>query len=97
MQAQVQVQFTDQNRPAYVFAVQPRTDRAAEFERLREAHGSVFAFHGSAFENFHSILHNGFCNHMNRTKLFGHGTYLSQVMLQMLWNMTTMGMTMKTN
>ena len=36
------------------------------FEELRAAHGSFFAYHGSALENWHSIVSNGFCGHLNR-------------------------------
>ena len=44
---------------------------------MQNAHGEIIAYHGTALENFHSILRNGFLNHFNTTALFGEGTYLS--------------------
>eukprot|EP00051_Salpingoeca_urceolata_P011904 m.148043 g.148043 ORF g.148043 m.148043 type:complete len:167 (+) comp17304_c0_seq1:217-717(+) len=37
----------------------------------------MVAYHGSALENFYSIVRLGFCAHLNKTSLYGKGTYLS--------------------
>eukprot|EP00050_Salpingoeca_kvevrii_P014109 m.32683 g.32683 ORF g.32683 m.32683 type:complete len:368 (-) comp5562_c0_seq1:146-1249(-) len=50
---------------------------SSKFVGLRSQHGSFLAFHGSSFENFYSITRNGFYNHLNKTALFGEGTYFS--------------------
>lgn len=65
--------------PDHIFEFQPApgSKREADFAELGERHGSMLAYHGSALENFHSILMNGFLNHFNTTSLFGEGTYLS--------------------
>ena len=52
------------------------------FHDLRKLHGSEFAFHGSPFENWHSILRNGLYNASGtRFQLhgaaYGPGIYLS--------------------
>lgn len=53
-----------------------------EFTRLKEEHGTFFAFHGSGGENWHSILRNGLYN-ASGTKYqvngaaHGSGVYLS--------------------
>eukprot|EP01088_Endostelium_zonatum_P019373 TRINITY_DN6651_c0_g1_i1.p1 TRINITY_DN6651_c0_g1~~TRINITY_DN6651_c0_g1_i1.p1 ORF type:complete len:758 (-),score=164.01 TRINITY_DN6651_c0_g1_i1:35-2308(-) len=58
----------------------PEKQRA--FDLLKKQHGSVFAFHGSRVENWHSILRNGLKN-ASGTKLqvngaaYGSGIYLS--------------------
>ncbi|CAJ1409330.1 unnamed protein product [Effrenium voratum] len=58
-------------------------DKEARFNKLKEQFGTSFAFHGSASENWHSILRNGLKN-ASHTKLmtsgarFGPGIYLSQ-------------------
>lgn len=57
-------------------------EREARFRDLKAKHGSVFAFHGSAIENWHSILRRGLFN-ASGTKLmtagaaYGNGIYLS--------------------
>eukprot|EP00041_Stephanoeca_diplocostata_P020562 m.462966 g.462966 ORF g.462966 m.462966 type:complete len:365 (-) comp21606_c0_seq3:1128-2222(-) len=68
--------------PDYVFEVVRKNEidngkRTNSFEELRERYGSMIAYHGTALENFHSILFNGFLSHLNKTALFGSGTYLS--------------------
>eukprot|EP01134_Creolimax_fragrantissima_P000222 CFRG0222T1 len=47
------------------------------FESMKERYGYSTAYHGSAVENFFSILNSGFLGHMNTTSLYGEGTYLS--------------------
>lgn len=57
-------------------------EQEEEFAQLKEKHGSVFAFHGSRSENWHSILRQGLRN-ASGTKLqlngaaYGAGIYLS--------------------
>jgi len=52
------------------------------FRKLKKAHGSTFAFHGSSIENWHSILRKGLIN-ASGTKFqvngaaYGSGIYLS--------------------
>eukprot|EP00047_Mylnosiga_fluctuans_P011059 m.19405 g.19405 ORF g.19405 m.19405 type:complete len:295 (+) comp3436_c0_seq2:136-1020(+) len=64
-------------KPTHVFAISRSSASEEAFEQLKSAHGYEVAFHGTAFENVYSILHNGFCSHMNKTSLYGEGTYLS--------------------
>jgi len=58
----------------------PETENA--FRSLRKQHGSVFAFHGSSIENWHSIIRNGLKNasgtkfQVNGTA-YGSGIYMS--------------------
>eukprot|EP00051_Salpingoeca_urceolata_P011905 m.148051 g.148051 ORF g.148051 m.148051 type:complete len:377 (+) comp17304_c0_seq3:157-1287(+) len=47
------------------------------FDTLAPQHGTMVAYHGSALENFYSIVRLGFCAHLNKTSLYGKGTYLS--------------------
>jgi len=57
-------------------------EHEAKFRALRKKHGSTFAFHGSATENWHSILRTGLRN-ASGTKFqvngaaYGSGIYLS--------------------
>jgi hypothetical protein len=52
------------------------------FNNLKKKHGSVFGFHGSSIENWHSILRNGIKN-MSGTAgqlngaAYGNGVYIS--------------------
>ncbi|XP_071964908.1 protein mono-ADP-ribosyltransferase PARP16-like [Antedon mediterranea] len=64
-------------KPDYVFEVQYCTASEEKFNRLRQSKDLLYAYHGSRLENFYSILHNGLHSHMNKTSLFGEGTYLS--------------------
>lgn len=51
-------------KPDYVFEIVcPRKER---FVEAKNTYGSFFAFHGSKIENFHSILHNGLINCLNK-------------------------------
>eukprot|EP00040_Diaphanoeca_grandis_P000371 m.15237 g.15237 ORF g.15237 m.15237 type:complete len:390 (+) comp10492_c0_seq1:38-1207(+) len=65
--------------PDFIFEFKPQHDtkRDKDFEVLKEKHGVLTAYHGSALENFHSILTNGFLNQFNKTALYGEGTYFS--------------------
>lgn len=57
-------------------------DKEKIFQELKNKHGSIFAFHGSPFQNWHSILRNGLFN-ASGTKFqrngaaHGKGIYLS--------------------
>jgi poly [ADP-ribose] polymerase 6/8 len=57
-------------------------DREKRFQALKLQHGSVFAFHGSGSENWHSILRNGLKNcsntkYMTAGAAHGPGIYLA--------------------
>eukprot|EP00045_Choanoeca_perplexa_P000627 m.15225 g.15225 ORF g.15225 m.15225 type:complete len:317 (+) comp10433_c0_seq6:64-1014(+) len=47
------------------------------FEQAKATYGSLLAYHGSGTECWHSIIGHGFVGHLNRTSLYGKGTYLS--------------------
>eukprot|EP01060_Flectonema_neradi_P031943 TRINITY_DN4979_c2_g1_i2.p1 TRINITY_DN4979_c2_g1~~TRINITY_DN4979_c2_g1_i2.p1 ORF type:complete len:666 (+),score=126.41 TRINITY_DN4979_c2_g1_i2:72-2069(+) len=56
--------------------------KQAQFDALKKKHKSIFAFHGSALENWHSILRNGLYNasgteHQVNGAAYGSGIYLS--------------------
>lgn len=63
--------------PNYIFEVLPSESADEKFQALRQGRDLLYAYHGSRLENFHSILHNGLASHMNKTSIFGEGTYLS--------------------
>ncbi|KAH3840096.1 protein mono-ADP-ribosyltransferase PARP16-like isoform X2 [Dreissena polymorpha] len=63
--------------PNYIFEVQPSAQADEKFAHLQGDRGLLYAYHGSRLENFYSILHNGLASHMNKTSVFGEGTYLS--------------------
>jgi len=48
-----------------------------EFEKLKKEYGSFYGYHGSAFENFHSILHYGLQTNLNKRDVYGKGIYTS--------------------
>ena len=56
--------------------------KEALFRKAKQTHGSVFAFHGSHIENWHSILRHGLINasgtkHQMHGAVYGKGIYLS--------------------
>lgn len=57
-------------------------EKESKFRELKKKYGSVFAFHGSSSENWHSILRRGLIN-ASGTKLqvngaaYGSGIYIS--------------------
>ncbi|KAG8575036.1 hypothetical protein GDO81_009419 [Engystomops pustulosus] len=58
-----------------------------KFQETRGEMDVMYALHGSRLENFHSILHNGLHCHLNKTSLFGEGTYLtSDLSLALLYS-----------
>ncbi|XP_062998523.1 protein mono-ADP-ribosyltransferase PARP16 [Elgaria multicarinata webbii] len=85
--------------PDFLFEITYCDQMNAKFEETRAGRDLIYAFHGSRLENFHSILHNGLHCHLNRTSLFGEGTYLtSDLSLALLysphglgWQRSTMG------
>jgi len=48
-----------------------------EFEKLKKEYGSFYGYHGSNFENFHSILHYGLQTNLNKRSAYGKGIYTS--------------------
>lgn len=71
-------------KPHFIFQVTEPTSRRSKienFSNLKSLYGSFYAFHGSALENYHSILHNGLAISLNKRGLFGAGTYLSSKLL----------------
>jgi len=67
-------------QPDFVVKVD-RTTRTTSslFESSVAEYGSILAFHGSALENFYSIIHNGLTNHLTKpNNLFGEGIYFSK-------------------
>lgn len=63
--------------PDFLFELEYCDQMNARFEKMREDRGLFYAFHGSRLENFHSIIHNGLHCHLNKTSVFGEGTYLT--------------------
>ncbi|TRY81700.1 hypothetical protein DNTS_026011 [Danionella cerebrum] len=63
--------------PDFLFELQYSDLLNSKFERTRAGRELIYAFHGSRLENFHSIIHNGLHCHLNKTSLFGEGTYLT--------------------
>jgi len=57
-------------------------EKEEQFRKQKKSHGSIFAFHGSSIENWHSILRKGLIN-ASGTKFqvngaaYGSGIYLS--------------------
>lgn len=71
-------QVLDAPCPNHIFEVRRHHVRSAADEAFEsDGENLIYAFHGSRLENFHSILHNGLRNHMNKNSVFGEGTYLS--------------------
>ncbi|XP_051653136.1 protein mono-ADP-ribosyltransferase PARP16 [Pseudopipra pipra] len=73
--------------PDYLFEVVYCDQMNTKFAETKGERDLIYAFHGSRLENFHSILHNGLHCHLNRTSLFGEGTYLtSDLSLALLYS-----------
>ncbi|KAM6306765.1 LOW QUALITY PROTEIN: protein mono-ADP-ribosyltransferase PARP16-like [Podargus strigoides] len=85
--------------PDYLFEIEYCDQMNAKFAKTKGERDLIYAFHRSRLENFHSILHNGLHCHLNRTSLFGEGTYLtSDLSLALLysphglgWQQSTLG------
>ncbi|KAM4618318.1 protein mono-ADP-ribosyltransferase PARP16 isoform 2-T2 [Polymixia lowei] len=63
--------------PDFLFELEYCDQVNARFEKMRAGKDLFYAFHGSRLENFHSIIHNGLHCHLNKTSVFGEGTYLT--------------------
>ncbi|XP_061451517.1 protein mono-ADP-ribosyltransferase PARP16 isoform X2 [Rhineura floridana] len=73
--------------PDFLFEISYCSQMNARFEESKAGRDLIYAFHGSRLENFHSIVHNGLQCHLNRTSLFGEGTYLtSDLSLALLYS-----------
>lgn len=73
--------------PDFLFEIEYFDPANAKFHETRGERGLIYAFHGSRLENFHSIVHNGLHGHLNKTSLFGEGTYLtSDLSLALLYS-----------
>jgi len=73
-----QSKFSD---PNYIFKVNYTEDYPTHdvWKRLSEKYGVTIGFHGSVFENFHSIVRNGLdSTYGKETSLYGEGIYLSE-------------------
>ena len=56
--------------PSHVFEVKYSVEKEAEWKLLREDYEVLTTFHGTAFQNIHSILHNGLISHLNKVILY---------------------------
>ncbi|XP_062062125.1 protein mono-ADP-ribosyltransferase PARP16 isoform X1 [Lepus europaeus] len=63
--------------PDFLFEIEYFDPANAKFYETKGERELIYAFHGSRLENFHSIIHNGLHCHLNKTSLFGEGTYLT--------------------
>uniref|UniRef100_A0A8C5UC85 Poly [ADP-ribose] polymerase n=1 Tax=Malurus cyaneus samueli TaxID=2593467 RepID=A0A8C5UC85_9PASS len=73
--------------PDYLFEIVYCDQMNTKFAETKGERDLIYAFHGSRLENFHSILHHGLHCHLNRTSLFGEGTYLtSDLSLALLYS-----------
>ena len=65
--------------PNFAFEINYSSTRNERFNDLTEngRYRKFYAYHGTRFDNLHSILHIGFLGHMNKLSLFGSGTYFS--------------------
>uniref|UniRef100_A0A8P0T2S9 Poly [ADP-ribose] polymerase n=1 Tax=Canis lupus familiaris TaxID=9615 RepID=A0A8P0T2S9_CANLF len=63
--------------PDFLFEIEYSNPANAKFYETKGERDLIYAFHGSRLENFHSIIHNGLHCHLNKTSLFGEGTYLT--------------------
>ena len=65
--------------PNFAFEVKYNATRNERFQTLTDdqRYKTFYAYHGTRFDNLHSILHIGFLGHMNKLSLFGSGTYFS--------------------
>uniref|UniRef100_A0A1B6C5N1 Poly [ADP-ribose] polymerase n=1 Tax=Clastoptera arizonana TaxID=38151 RepID=A0A1B6C5N1_9HEMI len=70
-------------RPDYIFKVEYCRESMMErtWTSSKENYDTLFAYHGSRLENFHSILNFGLQQHLNKNTLFGQGIYLSSELI----------------
>lgn len=63
--------------PNYVFEIQYTDEKNKKFESFKQNNDVAYAFHGSRFENFYSILNIGLLSHFNKVSmLFFHPLFL---------------------
>lgn len=74
---QLSGQIELQLAPRWIFQIDHLSRSQQAWERRKASSSTFCAFHGSRFENFHSILNLGLHQHLNKTSLFGEGIYLS--------------------
>lgn len=69
-------------QPTSIFEVNSleRSIPEDKFQKHARDHSTLFAFHGSHIDSFHSILNYGLQQHLSKTALFGDGIYLSSEM-----------------
>ncbi|XP_048471914.1 protein mono-ADP-ribosyltransferase PARP16 [Rhincodon typus] len=73
--------------PDFLFEIVYCDQMNAKFEETKGDRDLIYAFHGSRLENFYSIIHCGLQCHLNKTSLFGEGTYLtSDLSLALLYS-----------
>lgn len=68
--------------PTHIFEVQPQIDSVGErnFQQHAINRSTLYAFHGSKLDSFHSILNYGLQQHLCKQAVFGEGIYLSSEM-----------------
>lgn len=64
-------------KPSFIFEVEYHSAAGERFKTLSEQYDVLYAYHGSRWDNFHSITNNGLHAHMSKNTLYGEGTYLS--------------------
>ena len=62
-------QIDDAAEPSYVFEVTASQENEDKFESLRNGRNCFYAYHGSRFDNFFSILHNGLNIDLNKVSI----------------------------
>ncbi|XP_032906589.1 protein mono-ADP-ribosyltransferase PARP16 [Amblyraja radiata] len=73
--------------PDFLFEIVYCDQMNAKFDETKGDRDLIYAFHGSRLENFYSIIHCGLQCHLNKTSLFGEGTYLtSDLSLALLYS-----------
>lgn len=65
--------------PTHIFEVKSRISER-KFQQHSMNHSTSYAFHGSKFDSFHSILNYGLQQHLCKQAVFGEGIYLSSEM-----------------
>jgi len=63
--------------PNFVVELVYNQEENLNFQSIKGKNKVISAFHGSSVENFYSILVHGLTNSLNKTSLFGEGTYLT--------------------
>ena len=53
-------------KPSLVFEVNYNEEKNRKFEALKQNNEVTYAFHGSKFDNFYSILNAGLLSHLNK-------------------------------